>query len=281
MGILDAARKGLSREVETALLKGADIEARDKEGRTPLLLAAQYGRTANVRLLLAKGANPNARDTQGWSAYMLALLAPSGGMVHTTHTGVLKLLPQPQHFRLAVTARWAPAKALFSSCFLRPEEMTSHMREIHPDGIVIDALRSYAASHHDFLSIVSVDARGNSEVSERPTPADVDAILDLLVEPGAACMEHPAAPGSAGPQPAVQQAAVQQVDELSMLIHATVYRPGRETPLYEKNFSYGLKTGMREQVAGNPNQYAPLYGSWAKAQAGNLYWAALTGLLLP
>src|SRR5450631_2055385 len=115
MDILEAARKGMTREVATLLAKGADLEARDKEGRTPLMLAAQYGRTATLRLLLEKGAKPDVRDSHGWNAYMLALLAPSGGMVHTRHDAVLKLLPQPKRFRIAVTASWTRGKALFSS----------------------------------------------------------------------------------------------------------------------------------------------------------------------
>ena len=262
MDILEAAKKGNAKEIEALLAKGADLEARDKEGRTPLMLAAQYGRTASVRLLLDKGAKPDARDRHRWNAYMLALLAPSGGVVHTTHEAVLKLLPQPKRFRLAITANWTPGIALFSSCFMRPEEMTQHMREIHPDGMVIEALRHYAAaSGRDLIAIVSADARGNTEISERPTPTDVDAVLTLQVEPGAAC--------------------VQQVDQLSMMVQATVSRPQDQTPLLEKTFGPGgVKTGMRGEAATNPNQHAPLYESWAKSQAGSLYWAVLTALLL-
>src|ERR1035441_7051931 len=77
MDILEAARKGNATEIAALLKKGADLEARDKQGRTPLMLAAQYGRTASVRLLLDKGAKPDARDSHHWNAYMLALLAPS------------------------------------------------------------------------------------------------------------------------------------------------------------------------------------------------------------
>ena len=261
MDILEAARKGKAKEIEALLANGAGIEARDKEGRTPLMLAAQYGRTGAVRLLLDKGAKPEARDSHRWNAFMLALLAPSGGVVHTTHDAVLKLLPQPRRFRLAVTASWAPGKALFSSCFMRPEEMTQHMRQIHPDGIVIEALQHFAAtSGRDLIALVSADARGNSEISERPTPKDVDAILTLQVEPGATC--------------------VQQVDELSMLIHATLNGREDQTPLLEKTFGTGVKTCMRGQAATNPNQHGPLYESWAKSQAGPLYWAVLTALLV-
>src|ERR1035441_10861061 len=97
MDILEAAKKGNAKEIEALLAKGADLEARDKEGRTPLMLAAQYGRTASVRLLLDKGAKPDARDRHRWNAYMLALLAPAGGVIHTTHEAVLKLLRSEEH----------------------------------------------------------------------------------------------------------------------------------------------------------------------------------------
>ena len=259
--ILEAARKGKDKEIEALLAKGSDIEARDKDGRTPLMLAAQYGHAATVRMLLDKGAKADARDTHRWNAYMLALLAPSGGVVHTTHDAVLKLLPQPKRFRVAITASWTPGKGLFSSCFMRSAEMTQHLRELHPDGIVIEALQRFApTSGRDLIAFVSVDARGNSEISERPTPQDVDAILTLQVEPGVVC--------------------VQQADEISMLIHATVNAPDEAAPLLEKTFGAGVKMGMRGQVATNANQHGPLFESWAKSQAGPVYWAILTALLL-
>lgn len=45
------------------IAEGADIEATDRAGRTPLHFAAQYGRNADlVRALLAAGADPGARD---------------------------------------------------------------------------------------------------------------------------------------------------------------------------------------------------------------------------
>src|SRR3954452_5858036 len=158
LDILEAARRGKEKEVAAFLAKGADIETRDKEGKTPLMLAAQYGRTSTVKLLLEKGAKPDARDAHRWNAYMWALLQPSGGFIHVTHDPVLKLLPRPKRFRLAITANWSPGKSLFSSCFMRPQELTQHMRELHPDGIVIEALQHYAvASGRDMVAIVSAD----------------------------------------------------------------------------------------------------------------------------
>src|SRR3954466_2419634 len=188
--LLDAAKKGRTKDVEALLAKGADLEVKDKEGRTPLMLAAQYGRTAAVKVLLEKGAKPNTRDAHGWDAYMLALLAPSGGVVHTAHDSVLRLLPQPQRFRLQVNAGWSPGKSIFSSCFMRPAEMTTHVREIRPDALVLEALQRYAAtSGRDLIAIVRTDARGTSEQSNLAPAADVDGTLDLAVEPGASCVQ--------------------------------------------------------------------------------------------
>jgi ankyrin repeat protein len=110
LDILQAARKGMTRELGTLLRKGADLEARDKDGRTPLMLAARYGRTDTCACCWQRRQARRPRQ-HGWNAYMLALLAPSGGVVHTKHDAVLKLLPQPKRFRLAITASWtAPGK---------------------------------------------------------------------------------------------------------------------------------------------------------------------------
>ena len=49
-------------EVALALRAGADLERRDDQGRTPLLLAATYDEVAAARLLVALGADPDALD---------------------------------------------------------------------------------------------------------------------------------------------------------------------------------------------------------------------------
>lgn len=53
---------------------GAQIEAKDSEGRTPLILAAEYGygREGFVKLLIDSGADLNAKDSEGMTPLMLA-----------------------------------------------------------------------------------------------------------------------------------------------------------------------------------------------------------------
>jgi ankyrin repeat protein len=58
--------------VQVLLAKGADVNARDNTGGTPLILAAFEGRTNAVQILLAHGADVNAKDNKGETALMAA-----------------------------------------------------------------------------------------------------------------------------------------------------------------------------------------------------------------
>ncbi len=243
---LAAAKKGDTNRVESLLKAGAELEAKDQDGRTALMLAAQFGRLDTVRLLLAKRASADARDKRGWNAYMLALLSPSGGIVHTVHDKVLKLLPQP-HFRLGVETRWAPGASFFSSCFMRPEDLARHMDGVRPEALVLQAFRDYAFD----------SGRGLLELLQ--TPAGADAVLSLLVEPGVTC--------------------VQQSDRLSMSIRVSLLRPPDRPPLLERAYGGGMKTGMRGELAANPAQYPALYQAWAKSLAGTVYWSVIEALM--
>ncbi|RYP21555.1 hypothetical protein DL765_002191 [Monosporascus sp. GIB2] len=60
--------------VRLLLDKGADIEAQDQSGLTPLLLAASHGHKTIVELLLDRGANIEAKDESGWTPLFLAIL---------------------------------------------------------------------------------------------------------------------------------------------------------------------------------------------------------------
>jgi ankyrin repeat protein len=57
-----AAEKGSEAVVDILLHEGADLESKDKNGQTPLLWAAQYGNKAVVNLLLDKGIDLLSKD---------------------------------------------------------------------------------------------------------------------------------------------------------------------------------------------------------------------------
>ncbi len=55
-----------------ALSDGADINAKDAEGKTPLMLAAQCGGIEVVQLLIEQGANLKAKDKNGMTAFLIS-----------------------------------------------------------------------------------------------------------------------------------------------------------------------------------------------------------------
>ena len=73
--LMIAALSGNTETVELLLDRGANIEAKDNMGRTPLHLAALCGNTETVELLLNRGANIEAKDNEGWTPLLLAALS--------------------------------------------------------------------------------------------------------------------------------------------------------------------------------------------------------------
>ena len=88
-GLHAAAASGSTGEVDDALKEGADINARDPFGRTPLMVAVYRRDLAVAQALIAAGANVNALEHQSYDtltiaavqndAEMLNLLIKSGG----------------------------------------------------------------------------------------------------------------------------------------------------------------------------------------------------------
>ncbi len=60
--VLDAVRSGNAQTVQAQITAKADIEQRDAEQRTPLLLAVRANNVDIARMLIAAGADVNAKD---------------------------------------------------------------------------------------------------------------------------------------------------------------------------------------------------------------------------
>jgi ankyrin repeat protein len=58
--------------LRTVLAGNIDLDARDAQGRTALILAIQYGHVDAVKMLLDHGANPNTTDSHGVTPLMAA-----------------------------------------------------------------------------------------------------------------------------------------------------------------------------------------------------------------
>ncbi|MEV7596983.1 ankyrin repeat domain-containing protein [Kitasatospora sp. NPDC089797] len=85
--LLDAASHGDPDAVRAALAAGADVEARDAEGRTPLLRAAFADRVAAARLLVGAGADVNAQDPQLNSPWLVTGITGSVPMLRALLPG--------------------------------------------------------------------------------------------------------------------------------------------------------------------------------------------------
>jgi len=72
VNILTATDSGNVGDVEKAIASGADINKRDSDGNTPLILAAKHGDFAIVKILVIKGATIRAKNKDGDDA-LLAL----------------------------------------------------------------------------------------------------------------------------------------------------------------------------------------------------------------
>ena len=65
ISIHDAARFGITEAIKQHLAAGTDVNAKDKDGFTPLIQAVQRGQKEVAKLLIEKGADVNAKTAKG------------------------------------------------------------------------------------------------------------------------------------------------------------------------------------------------------------------------
>jgi len=70
--LIRASEHGLTNIVQWIIDAGANVNAKNNIGGTPLMIASQYGHEVCVKLLLDVGADVNAKNKDGWTALMFA-----------------------------------------------------------------------------------------------------------------------------------------------------------------------------------------------------------------
>ena len=71
---------GDTAKVRLLLERGAEVNAKTKDGTTALVTAARRGNTDSVKLLLAHGADPKASGNDGVELLRIAYLSNSPGL---------------------------------------------------------------------------------------------------------------------------------------------------------------------------------------------------------
>jgi uncharacterized protein len=107
-GLFEAAARGDVAAITSALAAGVKVDARDTEGRTPLLIATHNNQVEAARALIAAGADVNAKDNLQDTPYLYAgaegrneilkmTLANGANLKDTNRYGGTALIPAAHH----------------------------------------------------------------------------------------------------------------------------------------------------------------------------------------
>ncbi len=71
--LIDAAKNGDIGKVKESITNGANVDARDENGKTALYWAARRGQIDVAKVLIAKGVNVNVKDKNNETAVEIAI----------------------------------------------------------------------------------------------------------------------------------------------------------------------------------------------------------------
>ena len=252
--LLNAAAQGRTREVEDLIGKGASTDARDKNGRTPLMLAAQRGHPDTVTALLTLGADPAAKDRTGSTAWVLAMFDTVGSRIR--NDDVIQALPSPPKPKIALDAGWNSSN-LYSSCSVPLATLTSNVGDLQPDLLVLAAFHRFAErSGRKLVTITKDHGRGTVAAPAEESFAGADAVVSLVVRPAASCQQQ------------------QSGDSLGLTIELQVVRAKDRAVLVRKLFGGGIK-GLHARTVTSQQQYFPIYQEMMQPHIEDLYQAAV------
>jgi ankyrin repeat protein len=105
--LVQLAGSGTAQQVQDAVKNGADVNASDKDGKTPLMASTFNTDAGVVTLLLKAGANVNARQQDGGTALMYAAVSNLPAMISALVNAGARVNDQDQQGGTALI--WAAA----------------------------------------------------------------------------------------------------------------------------------------------------------------------------
>lgn len=181
--IVDAAHRGDLETVRLAVQSGADVNSRDTDGRTALMLASAAGYASIAEFLLARGADPNLIDIEG-----------SSSMIFAVENGRADILAQLIYKRGDLTLRnkknERAADLALDRCDAQSMQLMfrsgDHPPEPRPDGTTA-LMRASQRCREDVNSLLAipgtlehVDQQGRTALWHASNSANFEAIKFLL-----------------------------------------------------------------------------------------------------
>ena len=162
----DAAARGDAAAVRAAVEDGADLESRDGQGRTALLLATHGNHVDAARELIEAGADVNAKDAMQDSAYLYAgarglddilalTLAHGADLRSTNRYGGTALIPAAERGHVATVRT-----------LLRAGVAVDHVNRLHWTALLEAILLGDGGPRHVQIVQLLLDAGANPDLAD-------------------------------------------------------------------------------------------------------------------